>query len=66
MTDISNYDISAHHYIGAFRVLTSILKKAALHPDAVTFPLATFMNAGGQCRLVPYNSIFTTAWKMYR
>jgi uncharacterized protein len=43
MTDISIYDISAHHYIGALTVLTNILKKAALQPDAVTFPSATLI-----------------------
>lgn len=43
MTDISIYDISAHHYIGALTVLNNILKKAMLQPDAYSFPSATLI-----------------------
>lgn len=44
MSDIKIYDISVGTYIGGLKVLVNILKKAALQPDADTFPSARLID----------------------
>lgn len=43
MANINIYDVSVKTYIGSITVLINILKKAASHPSAATFPAATLI-----------------------